>query len=100
MYADLQAARQLIWMTARALQKGAYSTEMGAMSNMYASKVAFDVATRAHEKWGGAGIMLDSPAQKYVRDTLSYLHSSGTEDVLKEKMINALLDHPVGSQYR
>ena len=100
MYADLQAARQLIWMTARALEKDAYSTEMGAMSNMYASKVGFDVATRALEKWGGAGIMLDSPAQKYVRDTLSYLHSSGTEDVLKEKMINALLDHPVGSQHR
>jgi alkylation response protein AidB-like acyl-CoA dehydrogenase len=70
---------------------------MGAMANVFASTVGFDVATRALEMWGGAGIMLDSPAQKYVRDTLSFLHSSGTEVALKEKIINTILDKPVGS---
>lgn len=92
MYTDLYAARSLIWTAARALDRGTYSTEQGAMANMFASRVAFDVSTKALEKFGGKGIMLSTPAQRYVRDTLSYLHSSGTEEALKQKIIDNLLN--------
>ena len=94
MATEIQAARALLWTAARAVenQGEGYQYEYGAMAKVFAADTAFDVAKRALEKFGGAGIMLENeyPAQKYLRDTLSFLHSDGTQTAHKESLITDL----------
>jgi acyl-CoA dehydrogenase len=91
---ELQAARSLLWTAARAVDRQGedYQYEYGAMGKVYAAEVAFDVAKRALEKFGGAGIMLETeyPMQKYLRDALSYLHSDGTQEAHTDRVADAL----------
>jgi alkylation response protein AidB-like acyl-CoA dehydrogenase len=91
---ELQAARSLLWTAARAIegQGEEYRTEYGGMAKVYAAEQAFDVAQRSLEKFGGAGVMLsnDRPMQKYLRDTLSFLHSDGTQTAHTENVIARL----------
>lgn len=97
---ELQAARALTWMVARAIEDGEYTKDMGSMAKVHASEVAFDVSKRALEKFGGEGIMLESPQQKYFRDALSFLHSDGTVEVHKEKVIQSLRDQSKQQNWR
>ena len=96
---ELQAARSLLWTAARAVdnQGSDYQYEYGGMAKVFAADTAFDVATRSLEKFGGAGVMLsnDAPMQKYLRDTLSFLHSDGTQTAHTANVIDALKE-----QYR
>ncbi|MFB6130312.1 MAG: acyl-CoA dehydrogenase family protein [Salinigranum sp.] len=91
---ELGAARALLWTAARAVDRQGedYQYEYGAMGKVYAAEVAFDVSKRALEKFGGAGIMLETeyPVQKYLRDTLSYLHSDGTQEAHTQRVVDAL----------
>jgi alkylation response protein AidB-like acyl-CoA dehydrogenase len=91
---ELQSARALLWTAAEAIEEQGddYWTEYGSMGKVVGSETAFDVSKRAIEKFGGAGIMLenDRPMQKYLRDTLSFLHSDGTIEAHKESVINVL----------
>jgi alkylation response protein AidB-like acyl-CoA dehydrogenase len=96
MAAELNAARSFLWTAARAVeaQGDDYRYELGAMSKYHASEVAFDVSKRALEKFGGKGIMFENerPMDKYLRDTLSFLHSDGTTTAHKENAISHLKD--------
>lgn len=80
---ELQAARQLLWMAARAVeaQGDDYAYQYGHMAKVFAADTAVDVCRRSMELFGGAGIMFetDRPMQKYLRDALSFLHSDGTQ---------------------
>ena len=60
------------------------------MAKQYASEVAVDVCVRAMEVFGGAGYMMDLPMQKYIRDTLSFLHSEGTNQIMLLRQANLL----------
>lgn len=98
MSTELQAARGTIWTAARAIEQGAYTEDLSPKAKLYAAEISFDVAKRALEKFGGAGIMLETnrPMQKYLRDCLSYLHSDGTQEVQKEKIIRSLREQARG----
>lgn len=91
MTAELQAARSLIWLAARAVDQGdSYTPEMASMAKYQAAETAANVCRRSMEKFGGAGIMLDNPIQKYYRDAVSFLHSDGTQEVHKHKILEGL----------
>ncbi|MEE9277293.1 MAG: acyl-CoA dehydrogenase family protein [Dehalococcoidia bacterium] len=60
------------------------------MAKQYASEVAVQVSIKAMEIFGGAGYMMELPMQKYIRDTLSFLHSEGTNQIMLLRQANLL----------
>jgi alkylation response protein AidB-like acyl-CoA dehydrogenase len=80
----LEAARSLIWQAASELDADEYNFDpaLGSMAKVFAAEAAFEVAREACEVHGGAGIMIgESIVEKTLRDTLSFLHSDGAQDV-------------------
>lgn len=92
---QIQAARSLLWTAARAVERQGrdYDHELGHMAKVFAADVAVDVTERALTKFGGSGIMLDYPAQKYHRDALSFQHSDGTQEAHRENIVELIRDH-------
>lgn len=78
----LEAARSLIWQAARELDANEenYDPALGSMAKVFAAETAFEVAREACEIHGGAAVMIgESIVEKTLRDTLSFLHSDGTQ---------------------
>jgi alkylation response protein AidB-like acyl-CoA dehydrogenase len=78
----LEAARSLIWQAARTLDADEknYDPALGSMAKVFAAETAFEVAREACEIHGGAAVMIgESIVEKTLRDTLSFLHSDGTQ---------------------
>lgn len=90
MATEVQAARSLLWTAAEAVDEMGddYDQELGHMAKVFAADVAVDVTERALTKFGGAGIMLEQPIQKYHRDALSFQHSDGTQEGHRENMLD------------
>jgi alkylation response protein AidB-like acyl-CoA dehydrogenase len=82
MYADLEAARSLIWRAAWAVENdAAYDYRLSSAAKLFASDAAVRVCLSAMEIHGGISIMYrDSPVEKCLRDCLSFLHSDGAQD--------------------
>jgi alkylation response protein AidB-like acyl-CoA dehydrogenase len=82
MYAELEAARSLIWRAAAAVEKdAAYDYRLSSAAKLFAADVAVRVCLSALEIHGGLSIMYrDSPVEKCLRDCLSFLHSDGAQD--------------------
>jgi butyryl-CoA dehydrogenase len=65
----IEAARQLVYATARAADKGLENiSRMSAMAKLYATDVAMEVTTTCVQLFGGYGFMKDYPIEKYMRD--------------------------------
>ena len=91
MLAKLEAARSLVYRAAWLVEnQEPYDRKWSGLAKTFSAEVAVQVAIEAMELQGGSGYMLDSPAQKYVRDCLSFLHSDGAQDTLR-LMVGALL---------
>jgi alkylation response protein AidB-like acyl-CoA dehydrogenase len=87
----IETARQLTWRAAWAVQNAERGDQrLAEMSKQYASEVAVEVCVAAMEIFGGAGVMLEQPAQKYVRDSLTFLHSEGTNQIMRMRQVNRL----------
>jgi alkylation response protein AidB-like acyl-CoA dehydrogenase len=82
MYAELEAARSLIWRAAWAVENDPdYDYRMGSAAKMVAADTAMRVALSAAELFGGLAIMYrDAGINKCVRDCMSFLHSDGAQD--------------------
>ncbi|MGH9087399.1 MAG: acyl-CoA dehydrogenase family protein [Acidimicrobiales bacterium] len=82
MYAELEAARSLIWRAAVAVEHDpAYDFRLGAASKLVAADIAVRVCESAVELHGGLGIMIEEcGVEKCLRDCLSFLHSDGAQD--------------------
>jgi alkylation response protein AidB-like acyl-CoA dehydrogenase len=82
MYAELEAARSLIWRAAWAVEHDpAYDHRLGSAAKLVAADVAVRVCLSAMEVLGGLAIMQrDSAVEKCLRDCLSFLHSDGAQD--------------------
>jgi alkylation response protein AidB-like acyl-CoA dehydrogenase len=82
MYADLEAARSLIWRAAWAVENDPdYDFRLGSAAKIVAADSAVKVCLSALEIFGGLAIMYkDSPVEKCLRDCLSFLHSDGAQD--------------------
>lgn len=89
MHIELEAARSLIWRAAVAVDNPDMETvALPIASKIFASQAAFKVAGKALEIWGREAIMRSCPADKYLRDTTSFLHSEGANQVLALRLAN------------
>ncbi len=77
-----EAARQLVYATAKALDAGAQGTnKMAAMCKLFATDTAMEVTTNAVQIFGGYGYMRDYPIEKYMRDAKITQIYEGTNQV-------------------
>ncbi|MCC7104185.1 MAG: acyl-CoA dehydrogenase family protein [Chloroflexi bacterium] len=87
----LEAARQTIWRAAWATDhQDPYDRKLSPLSKIFASEVAFDVCTKAMEVAGGMSATTDAPFEKYLRDASTFLHSDGTNQVLRLRIATLL----------
>ncbi len=69
MATEIEAARQLVYAAARAIDEGHPGTsKFAAMCKVFATDVAMRVTTDAVQMFGGYGYCRDYPIEKYMRD--------------------------------
>lgn len=69
MATDLEAARLLVYNSARMKDAGLNFVKEAAMAKLYSSRVAEKVTSKAIELYGGYGYVKDYPVEKYWRDS-------------------------------
>jgi alkylation response protein AidB-like acyl-CoA dehydrogenase len=91
MATDIEAARTLVYSTARTIDSGAKSFSMeSAMAKVFASDVAMRVTTDAVQILGGVGYMRDYPVEKMMRDAKITQIYEGTNQVLRNVIASEL----------
>ncbi len=81
---DVEAARGLVYGTARTIDSGVKDTSLeSAMAKVFASDVAMRVTTDAVQVFGGVGYMRDYPVEKMMRDAKITQIYEGTNQVLR-----------------
>ncbi len=92
MATEIEAARALVYSTARMVDAGIKSVaKESAMAKMYASDVAMKVAVDALQIFGGYGYMNDYPIEKYVRDAKITQIYEGTNQIQRNIIALALI---------
>ncbi|MFC1978676.1 acyl-CoA dehydrogenase family protein [Chloroflexota bacterium] len=92
MATQIEAARALVYATARHVDSGAkHITEEGAMAKLFASEVAMKVTTDAVQIHGGIGYMRDFPIEKMMRDAKITQIYEGTSQILKNDIAPQLM---------
>jgi alkylation response protein AidB-like acyl-CoA dehydrogenase len=81
---QVEAARALVYATARTIDSGAKDfTQESAMSKVFASDTAMRVTTDAMQVFGGVGYMRDYPIEKMFRDAKITQIYEGANQVLR-----------------
>jgi alkylation response protein AidB-like acyl-CoA dehydrogenase len=87
----VEAARALVYATARTIDSGARGfTEESSMAKVFASDTAMKVTTDAVQIFGGAGYMRDYPVEKMMRDAKITQIYEGSNEVLRGNIAAAL----------
>ncbi len=82
MATQIEAARQLVYAAARAVDAGASNMgKLAAMSKVFATDTAMKVTTDAVQLFGGYGFCKDYPIEKYMRDAKITQIYEGTNQV-------------------
>jgi butyryl-CoA dehydrogenase len=80
----VEAARALVYATARTIDSGAKNfTEEASMAKVFASDTAMKVTIDAVQVFGGAGYMRDYPVEKMMRDAKITQIYEGSNEVLR-----------------
>jgi len=88
---EIEAARSLVYNTARTIDSGAKDTSLeSAMAKVFASDVAMRVTTDAIQILGGVGYMRDYPVEKMMRDAKITQIYEGTNQVLRNVIASEL----------
>ncbi len=89
---QIEAARALIYSTARWIDKGAKRpTGASAMSKCFASDVAMKVTIDAIQIFGGVGYTKEYPIEKYARDAKITQIYEGTNQIQRDEIALALI---------
>jgi len=91
MATELEAARLLVYQTARLKDRGLPFTRYSAMAKLKASTVAMRAADAAVQIHGGAGYMTDHPVERYFRDAKLMEIGEGTSQIQKLIIARELL---------
>ncbi|MGH7680535.1 MAG: acyl-CoA dehydrogenase family protein [Candidatus Eiseniibacteriota bacterium] len=91
MATELEAARLLVYQTARLKDRGQPFTRYAAMAKLKASTVAMRAADSAVQIHGGAGYMTDHPVERYFRDAKLMEIGEGTSQIQKLIIARELL---------
>lgn len=98
MYSQLESARTYVFRAAWAADNAkAFDPKMAAMPKLLASQVAFDVTRASLEMFGGSGVMRETGMEKLMRDATIFLHSDGTNTVMRKKIAADLRARAAGN---
>lgn len=91
---QIEAARQLVYRAAAAVDQGLPTKEiapLAAMAKCFATDVAMKVAVDAVQVFGGYGITKDYPVERFMRDAKLLQIVEGTNQIQRVIVANALL---------
>jgi alkylation response protein AidB-like acyl-CoA dehydrogenase len=92
MATQTEAARALVYSTARTIDSGAGDiSKASAMAKVFASDVAMRVATDAVQIMGGAGYMKEYPVEKMMRDAKITQIYEGTNQIQRNVIASELI---------
>jgi alkylation response protein AidB-like acyl-CoA dehydrogenase len=92
MATKIEAARYLVYTSARALDAGAKNvSKYAAMGKVFATDVAMEVTTNAVQLFGGYGYCKDYPIEKYMRDAKITQIYEGTNQIQRLVIGRALM---------
>lgn len=92
MATQVEAARALVYATAREIDNGSKDTgKDSAMAKLFASDVAMKITTDAVQIFGGYGYMKEYPAEKYMRDAKITQIYEGTNQIQRNIIALALI---------
>jgi alkylation response protein AidB-like acyl-CoA dehydrogenase len=92
MATKVEAARCLIYQTARAIDAGEKDiSKLSAMCKLFASDVAMEVTTNAVQIFGGYGYMKEYPVEKMMRDAKITQIYEGTNQIQREVIALSLI---------
>ena len=92
MATQLEAARALVYQTARMIDAGVKRvSKESAMCKLYASDVAMKVTVDAVQVLGGYGYMKDYPVEKMMRDAKITQIYEGTNQIQREVIAHSLI---------
>jgi alkylation response protein AidB-like acyl-CoA dehydrogenase len=84
MATKLEAARQLVYMTAWRFANGEYPVREISMAKLYSSRVACEVADECIQIHGGAGYMKEYNVERVWRDMRLNRIGAGTDEIMLE----------------
>ena len=82
MATKIEAARQLVYMTAWRFQNGEYPVREISMAKLYAARIAVEVADECIQIHGGAGYMKEYGIERVWRDMRLNRIGAGTDEVM------------------
>jgi alkylation response protein AidB-like acyl-CoA dehydrogenase len=92
MATQIEAARALVYATARMVDAGAKEiSKESAMAKLFASDMAMRVTTDAVQLLGGYGYMKEYPVEKFMRDAKITQIYEGTNQIQRQVIANALI---------
>jgi len=97
MATGIEAARLLVYQTARLKDRGGPITRHAAMAKLMASTVAMRAADTAIQIHGGAGYMTDHPVERYFRDAKLMEIGEGTSQIQRLVIARELLREAGGA---
>ncbi len=78
-----EAARALVYASARSYDRGDRSMALGAMSKLFSAQVATQAGLDAIQILGGAGYMKEYPVERYMRDAKLMEIGAGTNEIMR-----------------
>ncbi len=96
MATGIEAARLLVYQTARLKDRGVPFTRQSAMAKLLASTVAMKAANTAIQIHGGAGYMTDHPVERYFRDAKLMEIGEGTSQIQRLVIARELIREAEG----
>ncbi|HEY1967579.1 MAG TPA: acyl-CoA dehydrogenase family protein [Pseudonocardia sp.] len=79
---QLEAARALIYQTARSYARGDYPVREISMSKLFATQVSWEVADQCVQIHGGAGYMDEYDVSRVLRDIRLYRIGAGADEIM------------------
>lgn len=92
MATEIEAARLMVYNTARLKDAGEPFLQQAAMTKYFTSQVAERVTSRAVEVFGGIGFTIDAPVEKFYRDAKIGKIYEGTSFMQLNTIAKQLLD--------
>jgi alkylation response protein AidB-like acyl-CoA dehydrogenase len=91
MATDVEAARALVMMAARAWESKREAISEAAMAKLFASEMLQRVTDAALQVHGGIGYFSPSPIERVYRDARAQLFEEGTAEIQKMTIARELL---------
>jgi alkylation response protein AidB-like acyl-CoA dehydrogenase len=91
MATDLEAARLMVYNTARMKDAGQPFAQQAAMAKLFSSQVADRITSQSLELFGGYGYSKEYPAEKFYRDAKIGTIYEGTSNMQLQTIAKALL---------